>query len=490
MAIKKVVEIEVRDTDVYKLKDALRAAGVEFDKIEDKAKAAKNEIKDVSKTGTRDLSALDGVTGGMASKFEDATRSVKSFNTGLKGTKGALISSGIGALVVILGEIIAHWEDIIKFFDKSGKMLEKQITLADQNKTILEGHLNILKSREKLLEAEGKGTEELKKQQIQLLQAIQLVNAEKLKGLETQLLELEATSKEATIWEKILAFRLGVKAKGFVTDEERESIVALQEQILKLKQEVVDTDIAIFNLGKPKSEDSGERQSEGKQSAIDDPESNLEIKGLKDQFDAELELRRIYNDDAASLVAAGQRMQTRHEKENAKARMEIADIEAEAKLRTYQTLGNGLQSLSRLVGEQTTLGKALSVAGTLISTYSSAQKAYESQFLPVPTLSSPIRGAIAAGAAIVSGLANVKAILSVKTPGGIGGNTSFSGSATSQPSVPVQPSFNIVGNSPINQLTESISNIAKAPIEAFVVEKKVTSSQEFARAKTATASLG
>jgi len=54
--------------------------------------------------------------------------------------------------------------------------------------------------------------------------------------------------------------------------------------------------------------------------------------------------------------------------------------------------------------------KALSSGIALISTYFSAQKAFESQFLPVPDPSSPIRGAIAAAVAVTGGLARVAQI--------------------------------------------------------------------------------
>jgi hypothetical protein len=81
-------------------------------------------------------------------------------------------------------------------------------------------------------------------------------------------------------------------------------------------------------------------------------------------------------------------------------------------------------------------GKALSIAQTVISTYMAAQLAYQSQFIPgVPDPSSPIRGAIAAAAAVASGLAKVitikkqtfKGTGSTNTSGGGGGGTGGGG---------------------------------------------------------------
>lgn len=54
--------------------------------------------------------------------------------------------------------------------------------------------------------------------------------------------------------------------------------------------------------------------------------------------------------------------------------------------------------------------KALQTGLTLISTFFSAQKAFESQFLPIATIDSPVRGSLAAALAIVSGLARVASI--------------------------------------------------------------------------------
>ena len=70
--------------------------------------------------------------------------------------------------------------------------------------------------------------------------------------------------------------------------------------------------------------------------------------------------------------------------------------------------------------KQAKRAKALSLAQALISTYFSAQLAYQSQFMPVPDPSSPVRGGVAAGAAVAAGLANVSKIATQKfADGGI-----------------------------------------------------------------------
>ena len=54
--------------------------------------------------------------------------------------------------------------------------------------------------------------------------------------------------------------------------------------------------------------------------------------------------------------------------------------------------------------------KQFNIAMTLVDTYLSANKAYQSQFFPVPTPDSPIRGTLAAIAAVAQGLGRVAAI--------------------------------------------------------------------------------
>ena len=134
--------------------------------------------------------------------------------------------------------------------------------------------------------------------------------------------------------------------------------------------------------------------------------------------------------------------------------------------------------------------KALNIGETIISTYSTAQKAYASQFTPVPTPDSPARGAIAAGIAIAGGLARIAAISSQKFQ--------WTDKEPSKPSVSAgagggsipAPQFNIVGQSGTNQLAQSISGRFDQPLRAYVVGSDVSTSQELERRRIRTATFG
>lgn len=66
--------------------------------------------------GMKDL--VEGLSRGKVA-FAGATNGVKMFIKGLSGVQKAIIGTGIGALVVALGALIAHWEDIVNLFSNT-----------------------------------------------------------------------------------------------------------------------------------------------------------------------------------------------------------------------------------------------------------------------------------------------------------------------------------------------------------------------------------
>ena len=104
--------------------------------------------------------------------------------------------------------------------------------------------------------------------------------------------------------------------------------------------------------------------------------------------------------------------------------------------------------------------KRLSILETLVSTYFSAQKAFESQFKPVADASSPIRGGVAAGIATLSGLARVAIIRNKNytsgSTGGSGGGVQMGGGGIPQMSAP--------------RITSTLPPIGQFDTKVFVTE--------------------
>jgi len=187
--------------------------------------------------------------------------------------------------------------------------------------------------------------------------------------------------------------------------------------------------------------------------------------------------------------AAMQKKKTDDEQANVNARILLANIEKEEKLKAAEATANTLGALSELLGKETAAGKAAAVASATISTFLSAQKAYEST-VGIPIVG-PVLAPINAGIAIAAGLKSIKSILAVKTPNGGGGSIPTISSpslGSAQTTTPSAPSFNVVGTSGQNQIAQSLGN--QAPVKAYVVANDVSSQQSLDRNIVKTATLG
>lgn len=132
--------------------------------------------------------------------------------------------------------------------------------------------------------------------------------------------------------------------------------------------------------------------------------------------------------------------------------------------------------------------KAASIASALIDTFLSARSAYLSQFTPVPDPSSPVRGGVAAAIAVASGLVGVAKIASQKFEGGgssAGGGGGGEGGGGGMSGGTQAPSFNVVGNNGLNQL----SQLQQQPTQAYVVSGQVTTAQSLDRNRIQNATL-
>ena len=172
-----------------------------------------------------------------------------------------------------------------------------------------------------------------------------------------------------------------------------------------------------------------------------------------------------------SIIFESEAARVAFQKANADARIQIQKEEGDAKIAAAQFVANSLSAISDLAGKDTMAGKALAIAAATVSTYLSAQKAYESQFKPLAIVDSPVRGAIAAGIAVATGLGNIKKIMSVQVPGKGGGG----GSMPTSGSIPA-PIIPQVSTTTLNQ--GQVNQLASATSRAFVLESDVSGNQE------------
>ena len=113
------------------------------------------------------------------------------FTTGANGAKilrTALISTGIGALVIALGMVVAYWDDIKGAISGASKELKGNLDLAEENVLAQEAAAEALSLQENSLRLQGKSEKEIRDLKIQQTN-------ETITALEAQLQAQEAIKK-------------------------------------------------------------------------------------------------------------------------------------------------------------------------------------------------------------------------------------------------------------------------------------------------------
>ena len=219
--------------------------------------------------------------------------------------------------------------------------------------------------------------------------------------------------------------------------------------------------------------------------AEQDAKKLLALKTIEDQKELNAELERIEMERTQKMIDSKKSFQLSTTdleikaaqdlankkfdiaKENAEKQKDLDKKTFDAKMAIMDATANALATFSQLAGEETAMGKALSVASAIIATYSGANKALEAG------AATPPLGYINAAAIIATGLINVKKILSVKVPG----------ASDSGQSVPSGPSVSIIGGTadPSAQMSASLNRSLNKPAKAYVVGNDMSSQQALDR---------
>ena len=484
MAQKVVLEIQVNDEELILLENGLNDLGAKFKLVEEGSKKVKRGVNDLG-ISSKVMTKLDQLTGGWATSIVDVASGLKDVVKGINLSKTALIATGIGAFVVLLGTIVAYWDDIKNYVSGVNLELEEQKRLSDAINLTLERRSQLEKDNERYM---SNKTKEL------LLRA-------KIAGASEE--ELTKIERDGLVERLALAQEYADKSNQILKDSlgtDEETYLAAQKNQLKAEDDLAKAKgaIAAFDLeskvpGKGKKSGKGKgRDKIDKINPLTGADADAEINAIKAYYDTVFDIDK-QNKDALQSLADSSNDEFLNSKEVAEAkaseidreysdvRKRIAQEEFNQKMALYGGVADGLSSLGDIVGRETAAGKALAVSGALINTYASIAgqlKAFAG--VPIPGF------AIAqAAATALTGFAAVKNILSVKVPGGGGGGGSVRGGGS--PSRP--PSFNVVGNNPQNQLNQALLEKNNQPVQAFVVDKDVTTGQELRRNKIESSSL-
>jgi hypothetical protein len=488
-----VAEIEKLGGSIEKVNDTTVKTGKTLGDSMDSAGQATKNLKDGVEGAARQVRVL-----GRAAKISG------------KAMRSALIATGIGAFVVLLGIVVDNWEAIGEAIGFINRDFEKQNQLLQDNTKLVNSRLSLLNKEINFNKLRDKSNKENLKYQKDLLLEKKKLLAENILLLETQLATAKSQATELSLWQKFLGRTKAKGDVGIIDEEEKENIDALTLQLNKLKEAAIDVE-SILNPPETTTPTTKEARGQisaisfGGETGISDPYNEQKEKDAKslqalregtEEFAIAQNERLDIEVEALFKSAEIATQKTAIEKQASEERIAQAKAEADAKVGFEEILLkstlSSLRSISMLFEEGTAASKAAAIAEIVIGTgvgfiqaLDIAQKGAKATG-PAAPFAFPIFYATQV-AAVLSAASQAKNILS-QTKGGDGGlgSINVAGGNGGQ-----APSFNVVGTGGVtqSQFQESLQ-AEDTPIRAYVVSGDVTSSQEFDRNVEDSSSIG
>jgi hypothetical protein len=507
MAIEKVVNVQVNikggaqtTAQVEKLNASLKRVKVTTGEVATGMKQSGNAV--LENGGAMGL--LNDLTGGYAMTVKDAVEASGLFTKGttiastaqkayamvvgsttgaLKALRIALVTTGLGALVVAIGYLVSKMgeasdatEELTADQERLNKQLEYTKELTDEVTRSLDYSTSAYLANAK---KRGASDKELKKIEIDGINAKMKANTDEINTIKaTQDQEYKLTAEQNKRIQDLRAQNLALLRQGrlSVLDFEAEQEVKQRE---KSKEEA------------EKSRAQTEKDREIEKQRIKDFNDSV-AQGQRDLLDATYQANKEFEDE-----------QIREKIDNAiKTQKALADValvgdkldeelaekdkkRAEEKRIREEAVGNAKVDIAlktselirQIAGEDSKVGKGLAIAQATISGIEGVQNAFTTANKSPITVGFPAYPFIQAGLAGAFSLLQIKKIASTDPSGrSAGGSSSSSGGAQ----VPQAPSFNLVQGTGSNQIASGLANQRQA-IQAYVVSGAVTNAQQLDR---------
>ena len=157
------------------------------------------------------MGLLGAATGGLAMDFKDAIEAIEGTGISLKGLRGAIIATGIGALAIILLELITNWEKWSGVIDGSTSKLEG---LTSQMDALNVAYADLTYTQQTIIdfmELEGASLDEIaekreenfKKEQALLISQLELQKEIALTAVESAAMWSRLTNGLLGDWDKV-----------------------------------------------------------------------------------------------------------------------------------------------------------------------------------------------------------------------------------------------------------------------------------------------
>jgi len=399
------------------------------------------------------------------------TNVVTAFST----LRGAIIATGIGALAIGLGLVVANFDAVKKavlnaipglqtfgnFIGKTIDSITDFIGVTSDATRALDklkkDGAETLRVNKKFMEEHGDQVDQYTKKKIEAKN--RYAEAIKEDGANTAELgkrlnrELAAADKERAA-DAQKSRDEEAKKRGEEANKAKEAREKAAKEIEEENQRRKEAEVKFF-FDRIKAIDALNAQRAKEKAEQDALDKELLDQGAKEAED-------FNNKEFAAL-----QISIKNEKAAQEAKIKIAKEEAEQKIALAQQSAAALTALSDIVGKETAAGKTLAISAALINTYLGITAGVKLGFpAAIP--------AVALAAA--TGFSAVKNIIATKVPGaasGGGANMTAPSVSASAPITPPQPQA-----ATTNLSNQTINAIGNQAIRSYVVESDVTSNQQ------------
>jgi len=395
---------------------------------------------------------------------------VETTSTSFKVLKGAIAATGIGLLVVLIGEAVQAFQEFTSAADKAAESQKKFNDLTLKNAEDELKRINTRLDREEKFaiaraKLAGASEEEI----------FQIEQEYRRKKLEAQNNFIrQAYSLDEDRGDEAVAQAKKINEEGQLAELDNQlKLKKIRQDAAKQEEEERKARQKKKNEEQKKKDEEDQKRYEAtlatrleltKQSNEAD---DLALENAQKQFDAIAE-----QEEEAARKSAENKIYWEQFYANLKLKSDAELLKAEQdaaaqRIANLQSIADSTNKLADVVGKQTAAGKALAIASATINTFlagTEALKAIKTATNPVQALA----GIATMAAVIASGLRTVKSIVAVRVPGSGGGGSiaapslgNFSPQATT---------------TNLNQ--QSINAIGNVAARAYVLETDVSGNQE------------
>lgn len=151
----------------------------------------------------------------LGKSWEQVKIGIKGATSGLSGFKKALLSTGIGALVVAVGMLVAYWDDIKGLVNGVSSEQDALNKKAEKNVKAETDKMDALDSSDEILKSQGKSEEDILKLKMQQTEQVIVAQEEQIKQAKiTKDSQVAAAKRNAEITKQIVRGGMEVATAG------------------------------------------------------------------------------------------------------------------------------------------------------------------------------------------------------------------------------------------------------------------------------------